>query len=73
MATVEKGITRYSKIIKGTRGNYRWPIQVDVTDGHVRIVQFDNARERRINGIVLLSPGQFKAVKAFAEPGTDGP
>lgn len=57
-----KGITEYSKKIPGERGNYKWPVQFDITDKYVRIVQLDG---EKVKDVVLLSPGQVRALLKF--------
>lgn len=56
------GETKYSDKIPGDRGNYKWSVQLDLTDGYLGITQFDGdeVKER-----VLLSPKQVEALLDF--------
>lgn len=60
-----KGITRYSARIEGARGNYKWPVRFDVTDGFLGISQIE---DDKVKDRVLLSPKQVKAMTAFLKP-----
>lgn len=52
-----KGVTTYSREIKGAAGNYNWSAYFDHTDGYIGIRQHGEA--------ILLSPAQVKALLAF--------
>ena len=53
--------TEYSLKIEGTRGNYDWSVQFDITNGFVGIDQITDGEIDR----VLLSPTQVKELIAF--------
>ena len=59
-----KGITRYSKDIPGSSGNYQWPVRFDKTDSFLGIGQshgeMSGAPDR-----VLLDGNQVKALLRF--------
>lgn len=59
---MEEGITTYSPKIEGERGNYEWPVQLDLTDGFLGITQWDGGL---VKDRVLLSPKQVKELLAF--------
>jgi hypothetical protein len=56
-----KGETRYSDRIRGSAGNYNWPVVFSETDGYVNIMQ---AQDKDTDS-VLLSPAQVNALLAF--------
>lgn len=57
--------TVYSAEIKGDRGNYKWPVRFDMTDGrYLGITQTENGV---IKDRVLLSPAQVYGLLEFYE------
>ena len=59
-----KGRTYYSDKIAGARGNHKWPVAYDITDGYVGISQVEDGR---VKDRVLLSPKQVRELVAFIE------
>ncbi|MDP2410329.1 MAG: hypothetical protein Q8M26_08590 [Pseudolabrys sp.] len=59
-----KGITEYSKKIPGSRGNYRWPVRFEITDGYLAVTQYEGDK---VKDKVLLSPAQVRKMVAFIE------
>lgn len=57
------GRTTYSEMIKGTHGNFNWPVRFDLGDGYVGITQFDG--DGAVADRVLLSPEQVRELLAF--------
>lgn len=58
------GITRYSKIIPGSRGNYGWTVRYDLLDGYLGITQVEGGE---IKDRILLSGKQVKALLDFVK------
>lgn len=54
--------TRYSEKIPGNERNWNWSVRFDSTGGYIRLVQ---THEDGTIEIVLLSPGQVKALLKF--------
>jgi hypothetical protein len=61
-ASERERITQYGNKIPGDRGNYNWAVRADVTDGYVRIQQFDDEMS-----VVLLTPKQWAAISKFVK------
>lgn len=53
--------TKYSDVVAGGEGNYRWGVRFDKTRRHIGIDQWQDGEVMR----VLLSPAQVKELVKF--------
>ena len=60
-----KGLTRYSEMIEGDRGNFGWPVRFDVSGGYLGITQTEDGK---VKDRVLLSPKQVKEMLSLLQP-----
>jgi len=62
------GVTDYSDVVEGARGNYDWPVRFDYTDGFVGITQYEvyeSVGQRQVKDRILLSPEQWQSLAEF--------
>lgn len=63
------GVTDYSPVVPGTRGNHDLPVRFDYCDGYVGITQYEayeSVGQRTVTR-VLLNPAQWAELVAFVQ------